>query len=176
MTTALIGISIMAVGFLFLSSLAPSTKAKSNAEFVMPIPKLESGTLITLRVNDRNVFMLRPDAAQRKSITQLDAKVWNAAQDAYVPELDAYVYWGISTRWGCILQEKPAVEYRAVSEDGKKQWLGGYWDPICEVSYDYAGRTIRSQAFSYNGYTAEFPNLAKPKLRIIEDNIVISMF
>ena len=170
---ALFGVAASAIPF--VSSLAPSERAKDYAKFVFQIPKLEPGHLYTLQVNGRLLFILRPDQKQLESISQLESHVWDTTKGAYVNELDAFVYWGMSTRWGCDLQEKPAEDSGLREWSVKAQWLGGYWDPRCEVSYDYAGRALRRWEFSYNGYADELPNLRKPNVKISGRTLVVSL-
>lgn len=110
-----------------------------------------------------------------RSIAALDGHVWNTAKSSYVKELDAYLYWGTSTGWGCVLEEKPPQESQLKNWNEKAQWLGGFWDPQCEVSYDYAGRTIRTWEFTFNGYTGEFANLIPPKFTLEGGKLIVSL-
>jgi hypothetical protein len=43
-------------------------------------------------------------------------------------------------------------------------WLGGYWDWVCEVSYDYSGRAIKTYQYTYNGYNWKADNLHSPSV------------
>jgi hypothetical protein len=170
MALTVIGLGYAAVPFLL--SLAPSERARNSATFVLPLPVLEPGRLAILRINERPIFLLRPNEEQTRSIALLDGHVWNASKGNYVRELDAYVYWGTSTKWGCLLQDKPAQDTGMTK---KGEWLGGFWDPACEVSYDYAGRTIKTWEFTFNGYTGEFTNLVQPKFKVEGGNLIVSL-
>lgn len=164
---ACIGVTLAAIPF--AGTLSYSERAKSHADVAFDLPKLEAGKVVVLRVDGRPLFVLRPSEDQRKSIAGLDEHVWDARHTAYDAELGAYVYWGLSTRWGCELREKPQGTLRYYENQVKQRWSGGYWDPHCEVSYDYAGRAIRGIGYTFNGYAREVPNLAKPKFRVVGD-------
>ena len=157
------------------SALRPSGRARSDAELVFPVPELVPGQLVIVHVGARPLFILRPTEEQRASVATLDAYVGNVTSDAFVPALGAYVYWGLSTKFDCELREQRPQDSRLLGMDRSARWLGGYWDPTCEVSYDYSGRAIKEWRFTFNGYTGSYPGLSKPCLRITDGNIILSL-
>lgn len=155
---------LAAASFPFLGSMKPSEKAKNDDLVLIDLPKLHPGQLLELTVEGRRLLVLRPNEEQRESIRILSDHVWDSDSYAYNAGIGAYVYWGESTRWGCPLDDKPPQESRIKQWDENAEWLGGFWDPWCEVSYDYAGRSIKSYMYTYNGYSAKYPNLRAPKI------------
>ncbi len=169
LTLALAGLFAALVAlaaWVFLRSLAPSGRATNDAEFVVHLEPIIEGKLHVVRVKESPLFVLRPSAAQRAGIAAMDPYVFDKTHSYYSPELKAYVYWGVSTKWGCPLSEKTAEERRALWPDAPNLWLGGYWDSRCEVSYDYAGRTVSDPTRSFNGYAVRWPNLRSPRVQV----------
>lgn len=167
-------VAMTAVATVLSQSLEPSARAWNDAEFVVTLAPLEEGKLQILHVNQHPLFVLRPDAGQRQSIRELNDHVFDKRHSYFSPELGAYVYWGESTKWGCPLLEKTAADQLVYWPDTERTWLGGYWDPHCEVSYDYAGRTIATYSRAFNGYTGEWPNLQSPHVRVSGQTLTIS--
>ena len=123
-------------------------------------------------VGGKPLYFIKPDASQKQAIKELNAHVWNKSLSNYVPELNAYVFWGLSSRWGCTLKHYPKnkVSYSL-------KWLGGFSDERCNVGYDYAGRTIKTEKFSFYGRIIELPNLIKPNIRAGENgNFIVSLY
>lgn len=175
-TVAVFGLlAVSAAAYPFLSSLSPSERTKNNAEFAFPIPDLREGQPLTLHVNGRPLLLLRPDAHQLESIAKLDQDVWHADRDNWVPELNAFAYWGIGSPFGCELQNVPVGDSTFLPPSYHHNWLGGYWDPRCEVSYDYAGRAIRSPDRAFNGFAPEVPNLRRPQIETLGDTLLVSL-
>jgi hypothetical protein len=107
--------------------------------------------------------LLRPNQEQKESILLLDEHVWNKT-NRYNSELDIYVYWGYSTKWGCTLDHKEPQESLIKQWKNNAKWYGGFWDNWCEVSYDYAGRAIKTWKHTFNGYTFQHENLKVPSV------------
>ncbi|TAH45434.1 MAG: hypothetical protein EYC71_06465 [Gammaproteobacteria bacterium] len=170
----LLGIGLVTIPF--LRSLSPSSSAKANASLVVQLSELQRGVLKVVENPYKPLFILRPSAEQLRAIESLDGHVWNTAQISYANEADVFIYWGISTRFGCALQEKKASRSILLEFSDDGTWLGGYWDPACQVSYDYAGRAIKSHRFSYNGYVAEVPNLEAPRFRRVDNKLIVTLW
>lgn len=165
---ALVGVSVVGCALVvmtLLRSLEPSDRAFNDAEFVVRLEPIMEGKLQVASVNGRPLFVLRPSRKQRESIAAMDPYVFDKTLGYYSAELDAYVYWGESTKWGCPLTEKTPEDRQVSWPDASNLWAGGYWDGRCEVSYDYAGRTVADSARSFNGYAAPWPNLRSPRMR-----------
>jgi len=168
-------LSVSAVAYSFLSSLAPSERAKNDAELALPLPDLVRGQLLVLRVNGRPLFLLRPDAHQLESIATLDQDVWHPHRSNWVPELHAFAYWGTSRHFGCELSNVPVGDSTFLPPSYHLNWLGGYWDPQCKTTYDYAGRAIRNRYRTFTDFAPEVPNLRRPQIRILGDRLLISL-
>ncbi len=156
--------SLCLLGLLFAllpfgRSLSPGAAARSEAQALITLPLLRPGQLAQIEVAGRPLFLFRPTAAQRSALDRLDSEVWQSESRAWQQSIGAYVYWGLSTGNACRLEEVPA-QAAAVPSGG--EWLGGYWDARCEISYDYAGRAIRNPRYSWNGYSRDVANLAVP--------------
>lgn len=163
-----------ALSGVFFSSLSPSDRTQNDAEFVVTLAPVVEGKLQVVSVNGRPLFVLKPDAQQRRSIEEMDGHVFDKRHGFFSPELGAYVYWGESTKWGCPLSEMTTSDYKAYWPDSVRTWSGGYWDARCEVSYDYAGRTIASPDRAFNGYAAEWPNLRSPRIHVSGLTLTVS--
>lgn len=166
---------ILAVIGVLASSLSPSAQTLNEAEVVLPIAPIVSGKVQVFNVRGSPLFLLRPDDQQRQSIAILDAHVVDRNSKAYVAELDAFVYWGVSTNRGCNLEHKIPQDSLLLQWAPDAVWLGGYWNPWCEVSYDYAGRAIDSYEFTFNGYHGRFPNLERPKLKFFGNSVIVQL-
>ena len=105
---SLVGAS--AAAYPFLSSLAPSERAKNDAALALPLPDLVPGQLFLLRVDGRPLFLLPPDAHQLESIAKLDQDVWHAHRDNRSPQPNAFAFRGISLPGGRALHNVPAGE------------------------------------------------------------------
>jgi ubiquinol-cytochrome c reductase iron-sulfur subunit len=158
-------IVITAVGFavtayVFISSLSPSARAKSESEHYIEIADLKPGEVLIVQVYGLPLYIHRASKEELNDLHLLDAHVWNKTYSGFNDKQDIFVYWGQSTRSICSLVHLPKGDSR-IKEMGAV-WLGGYYDPCRDSSYDYAGRTIKTYLYSGNGLTAEVPNLRSP--------------
>ena len=165
------------VGILFfaramLASMSPDAQARGQREVVLPIETLVPGELRIVKIGDRPIFLLRPTAAQWQAIHRTDAHVWDVGMPAWQPAVDAFVYLGVDTEWGCPLALVPPgqstlVKFHLSAHDRRPaEWTGGYVSPTClRTSYDLAGRTLRTDRFTYNGFTQDVPNLTPVPVR-----------
>lgn len=168
-------VSLFAIGYVLAQSFFPSARALNDAEYVLNIVPLEPGKLQVHKIHGRQLFILKPDNKQIKSIKLLDEHVWNKNTSSFIKELGAYVYWGQSTKFGRPLEHHPIDETFSPGWGVDRNWQGGYWHPWDEVSYDYAGRTISSYEFTYNGFNLEYPNLRVPSLKVVGNKLVVSL-
>ena len=171
---AIVGMALFV--YPFLSSLKPSEKAENNSYVTIELPLLETGTVKRITINNNYLFLLRPSREQKESISLLDSHVWDKTRQ-FNKELGIYVHWGHSTKWGCALEHKEAQESLIAKWKQNTSWFGGYWDGWCEVSYDYAGRAIKTWEYTFNGYNFQHKNLKVPTLfRKIGDNYLVSIY
>ena len=124
--------------------------------------------IIALSPN-RPIIVLRASEQQLHALETLSAHVWDPAMPAPVSGL--FVHWAFSTGkfGGCRLQHKPAGATQTTAASGQSQWLGGYWAPGCEASYDYAGRAIKTARHAYGTYVAKTPSLHAPEIALLDD-------
>ena len=170
-------IGVIFSAFPFVKSLSIGPKANNASLVTIDIPQLTVGHLKEMEINGINLYLLKPSKEQVEAIQSLNTHVWNSSINSFNSELGAYVYWGHSTKFGCPLELKPAQESPILHWSQKAEWLGGYWDWRCEVSYDYAGRAIKTYEHTFNGYAAEFPNLDIPRIfKKQNGKIVVSIY
>lgn len=161
---ALVLIGFVAATYPFLASMQPSAKAVNDALVLIELPILEPGVVNEVDVKGAKLFVLKPNQAQKEAITELDPHFPDASYSSYQEDIGAYVYWAYSTKFGCPLEHKPPQDSRIRRWVDEAKWLGGYWDYMCEVSYDYAGRAISRYEYTYNGYSWPHDSLYRPKV------------
>jgi hypothetical protein len=172
-TVALLIVGLAVVVAVLASSLEPSAQTKNDADVLIHLAPIVPGELQTFNVKGRPLFVLRPNQMQRENIAKLDPHVSDKNQGAYVPQLDAFVLWGLSTNRGCPLEHKPPQQSRLLDENPNAVWLGGFTSDWCEASYDYAGRTITTYEFTFNGFRVPLPNLEKPRLSVAGNTMTV---
>jgi Rieske Fe-S protein len=157
-------LGFVAVAYPFITSFRPSARALNDSLVIVELPTLEPGVVYSVDVKGMKMFVLKPTTEQAAAIKQLDPYVSDSSINSYREDIGAYVYWAYSPKWGCPLEHQPpqASGLREWIENAK--WLGGYWDWRCEISYDYAGRAINSDKYTFNGYTWSDRGLESPKV------------
>lgn len=170
-------IGVIFSAFPFIKSLSIGPKANNASLVTIDIPQLTEGHLKEIEINGLNLYLLKPSQEQTDAIQRLNTHVWNSRIDSFNRELGAYIYWGHSTKFGCPLELKPPQESPILRWSKNAKWLGGYLDWRCEVSYDYAGRAIKTYEHTFNGYAAEFPNLDTPRIfKKQNGKIIVSIY
>jgi hypothetical protein len=151
---------MLALAVPFVAALSPRKESIVELDF----PVLPAGQPVILNVEGYPLIILRPNKEQMASIQALDTYVTKKDYITFRTDIGAFVYWGLSTkRAGCSrLEVKPQQPSQLTEWDSSAQWLGGYWDPVCEVSFDYAGRAITSYKYSFNGFIGDYPHLNTP--------------
>lgn len=172
-TVALLIVGLAVVVVVLASSLEPSAQTRNDAEVQIRLAPIVPGELQTFNVNGRPLFVLRPNQLQRESIAKLDPHVADKNQAAYVQQLDAFVFWGLSTNRGCPLEHMLPQQSRLLEVNPGAVWLGGFTSVGCEASYDYAGRAITTYEFTFNGFRVPLPNLEKPRLSVAKDTMTV---
>lgn len=157
-------IALLAVAYPFIAALSPSARAVNDSLIVVTLPNLEPGVVNSVDVAGNTLFVLMPSEEQLEAIRALDALVSKLSADSYRKDIGAYVYWAHSSKWGCPLEHKTPQDSRIKEWDKDAKWLGGYWDWRCEVSFDYAGRAIKTYQYTFNGYTWDAEGLKTPKV------------
>ena len=168
----------MALVSVGVAALRPSDRAHANAQIELPISSLQEGVPLTVQVNNIPLILLRPTQAQKEAIAHLDAHVWDSSLSAWKAEIEAFAYWGWETQFGCDLRYVPPGESIRVKYNPQSdaKWLGGYVGDRCgNAAYDLAGRTIKDEQLSYNGYTGRQPNLESPVIRRSGERFFVSL-
>lgn len=170
---SLAAIGIIAIGYMFINSLNPSAKAIANGEYVIDLTDIEIGKLKEFNIQGKPLYLYRPTDEQWKDIYFLTSHVWNTEYSGYDDTTKIFIYWGLSTSIGCKLEIHPKGKNLISTSGGI--WLGGYFDVCRESSYDYAGRTIKTYEYTYNGWTSEVRNLDVPKYEISGNDLRIKL-
>jgi ubiquinol-cytochrome c reductase iron-sulfur subunit len=170
---ALVGVAALAWMFASSMSISATTREIRGTDIsAAAVAAIEPGEVAEFLPFGRPLFVLRPTPDQLRAVVELDEHVWNHQWSGYDADHGLFIYWGISTRLGCNLEHiPPGASPLGVGVGGR--WLGGYFDPCHDSSYDYAGRTIKSFPYSRNGFTADVPNLQAPDHRFRSDGTLV---
>lgn len=165
---------LVLAGMAFISvvssqNLLPTSERWAQFNKVVDLRTLQEGKVVSLRIGDRLILLLKPNQVQMNAVHALNEHVWNKSFQRYN---GVFVFIGHSTgkKGKCALAHKPPRPSRLLDHDPDTLWLGGYWDVACESSYDYAGRAIKSHNRSFNGFNPEVANLATPHVKILDEN------
>jgi len=176
--TAGVGLAITAVPF--VSSFAPSERAKaSGASVVVDITDLQPGELKTVEWRGKPVWVMRRTPEMLALLPTLDSRLVDPTskkdqQPAYArnpqrsikPEL--FVGVGICTHLGCSPSQVPlGTSNPSVGED----WKGGFFCPCHGSIFDLAGRVFKNKPAPTNLEVPPHKYLADSKLLIGEDDI-----
>lgn len=176
--TAGVGLAITAVPF--VSSFAPSERAKaSGASVVVDIADLQPGELKTVEWRGKPVWVMRRTPEMLALLPTLDSRLVDPTskkdqQPAYArnpqrsikPEL--FVGVGICTHLGCSPSQVPlGTSNPSVGED----WKGGFFCPCHGSIFDLAGRVFKNKPAPTNLEVPPHKYLADSKLLIGEDDI-----
>ncbi|EPJ46046.1 MAG: hypothetical protein OFPI_35520 [Osedax symbiont Rs2] len=147
-----------------LTFFAKLAKQNTTEKVLVVLPELAAGEVVTLKINEKLLIMQNPSLQQQTSIRRLTEHVWKADIDTFNTDLKAYVFWANNNDRACPLQHRPKQESLIKHWVKSGKWLGGYWDPECETSYDYSGRSIKTYSYTFNGYRAKQQNLKQPQM------------
>lgn len=174
----LTGVAVGGVGVVgavrpFLSSMAPSERAKAlGAPVTIDISKLEDGQLLISTWRGSPVWVVRRTAEMLADLPKVDGDLRDPdsqqdqqpayAQNATRALKDEYlVVIGRCTHLGC----SPVFRPDHPAEDLGKDWLGGFFCPCHGSKFDMAGRV-------YKGVPAPL-NLPVPPHRYLDDNTIV---
>jgi len=152
-TTVVGSIGAIAVTIPFISSLAPSAKARAaGAPVEVDISKLEVGQLLTIEWRGKPVFVFRRSEETLSALANLKTEL----RDPHSEELgqqpsyckndlrsirqDLMVLVGICTHLGCAPTYRPEL----APEDLGPDWQGGFFCPCHGSTFDLAGRVYQS--------------------------------
>ena len=165
----LFGMVISALPFIF--SLSPNASSKQDVNIEIFIKDLDEGIVYRYELGRKLILVLKPTKIQLESVRNLDDHVWDKS---YSDFNGVFVLIGhsTSTKGGCGLSHYPKDVSR-LSNTKDAEWNGGYWDVACEVSYDYAGRAIKTYEKTYNGYIAQVKNLGVPIVSVLHNKKIV---
>lgn len=169
----LIGISL--VIRIFIGSLSPS--AREEAQIVkIGLLDYEPGEVRLVR-GDGPIYVIAYSDEMLRDLEKLSPYVWNPKiSTTYKAEngKSFFIFNGRGTiDPGCLVRHYPKSEPNTYREDNAV-WYGGFLDPCRDVSYDYAGRLIRSISHSYINFSREAPNMPRIKfMREDEDGLYV---
>lgn len=164
-----------AFGWALISSMRPSTSTVTQISVEVDLTNLLMGQPAYFKVHDKKLIVIRPSPEQWAVLQELRPNQDARHERSYVAQLEAFIYWGQSSRDEfCELQYFPPAVSRLREVVPNAEWRGGLFDPSCEVSFDLAGRPIQEYRFSYNGYVRDDAKpLRSPKIRVSGQSIVV---
>ncbi len=175
LTAGVGGAGIIAASVPFVSSFAPSERAKSQgAPVTVAVDGLREESLTTVEWRGKPVWILRRSLAQQKVLLsaglQRDlvdpASERSEQQPDYTvnpqrsirPEIGVYV--ALCTHLGCIPTYRPEVGAADIGSD----WPGGFYCPCHGSRFDLAGRVFRNVPAP--------SNLLVPPYRFASDTVI----
>lgn len=169
------GIAFLAIAYVFIQGMSPSQKAVNQKEHIINLASLDIGKPVKIQTKLGSIFLLKPSPEQIANLQKLDNHVWDKDYVGYEKDLNLFVTLGISTRHGCGLEHAPLGESPIYRNYGIGNWLGGYFDPCHDSSYDYAGRTIKSYEYTYKGLDIQVPNLNAPNYKLHKQQLIVEL-
>jgi hypothetical protein len=165
----LIGITMVIK--VFIGSLSPS--AREEAQIVkIGLLEYEPGEVRLVR-GDGPIYVIAYSDEIMRDLDKLTPHVWNPKiSTTYKAENGKrfFIFNGRGTiDPGCLVKHYPKTEPNSYREDNVV-WYGGFLDPCRDVSYDYAGRLIRSISHSYINFTREASNMPRIKFMREDEN------
>lgn len=161
----------------FITSLAPGERARTSLVRV-DLASLAPGQ-VKLVTADLPIYVVAQSPEMEKDLKQISEHVWDRRIATEYVGQDGrkfFIFIGVGARNerndGCMVTHYPknrTNEYRR----GEAVWLGGFWDMCRDLSYDYAGRTIKDTKYTYINFTRDSANLAQPLLLESDDAIVV---
>jgi ubiquinol-cytochrome c reductase iron-sulfur subunit len=177
-TTGVGAIAVAATAVPFLSSFAPSDRARAaGAPVEADVSKLTPGSMMTVEWRGKPVWVLHrtPDmlaALERHEARLADATSAEAQQPGYAANrerarrADYLVVIGICTHLGCSPSEKIDTGSRSGLGD---DWPGGFLCPCHGSTFDLAGRVFRNQPAPTNLEVPPYQWLSDTRLLIGDD-------
>ncbi|MEJ2527942.1 MAG: hypothetical protein P8Y49_07700 [Sulfurovaceae bacterium] len=154
----LIGITL--VISIFIGSLSPSAREKAQ---IVKISLLdyEPGEVRLVR-GDGLIYVIAYSDEMLRDLEKLSPHVWNAKVSTTYKSKNGRSFFIFNGRGtidpGCLVKHYPKTQPNTYRGDNAV-WYGGFLDPCRDVSYDYAGRLIKSISHSYINFTKEAPNM-----------------
>lgn len=180
LTAATAAAGLAAVAVPFVSSFAPSERAKAmGASVEVDISDLAPGGIKTVEWRGKPVWIMRRTPAMLATLPTQDARLADPAslrkqQPAYAtnpqrsirPEV--FVGVGICTHLGCSPNAVPAG---TANPSVGKDWPGGFFCPCHGSTFDLAGRVFQNKPAPTNLEVPPHKYLSEGKLLIGEDDL-----
>ena len=180
LTAAMASVGLAGVAVPFVSSFAPSERARaSGASVEVDISDLPPGGLKTVEWRGKPVWIMRRTPEMLALLPTLDARLVDPAsrrdqQPAYARNAqrsirpEVFVGVGICTHLGCSPSQMPAGSTNpSVGTD----WKGGFFCPCHGSTFDLAGRVFQNKPAPSNLEVPPHKYLAEHRLLIGEDDL-----
>lgn len=166
--SAILGFAVVFFGYLGPSEKANSLRPYSEYDLDL-IRTMAPGEVIENLGVDGFVVIFKPTADQQDELERLSEVVFYPQITTYHDELGVFAVWGIGTSdaGACVLMHAPKGHF-----SHQPRWPGGYFDPCFDVSYDYAGRTIRDREYTAVNWGREADNLRGPDISIYRGDML----
>ena len=180
-TAAIGGVGAACVAVPFISTFAPSEKAKAaGAAVEVDISGIKPGEKITVEWRGKPVWIVRRTPEQLAELPKLDSLLADPKslrkQDEYTPvyarnegrsiKPEVFVAVGICTHLGC----SPSDKFQLGSAGGMgADWGGGYLCPCHGSTFDMAGRVYKNKPAPDNLQVPPHMYLSDSRLLIGED-------
>ncbi len=178
-TTVVGGAGVVAAAVPFVTSLAPSERAKAaGAPVVVDISKLAPGEKVVVKWRGKPVWVLRRTQEMLESLKTVaehlsDPDSEKSDQPGYAKNAsraikdEFLVAVGICTHLGC----SPSDKLKAGNVEGMtSDWVGGFLCPCHGSMFDLAGRVFKSQPAPTNLEIPPYKYLSDTEILIGEDS------
>lgn len=179
LAAAVAGVGMTAVAVPFVSSFAPSERARAmGAGVEVDISDIPPGGIKTVEWRGKPVWIMRRTPEMLASLPLLDASLADpGSRKAQQPDYarnpqrsirpEVFVGVGICTHLGCSPNQVPAG---AGNPSLGADWAGGFFCPCHGSTFDLAGRVFRNKPAPTNLEVPPHRYIADGKLLIGEDN------
>ena len=179
LTTAAGGVAAAATAIPFVSTLAPSERAKAQGAAVeVDIADLAPGAMKTVEWRGKPVWVVRRTPEMLAQLQGHDQKLADpASEQAQQPPYaqnatrslkpEVFLAVGICTHLGC---SPTAVAAGSGNPSLPADWSGGFFCPCHGSTFDFAGRVFRNKPAPTNLEVPPHKYLADSKLLIGEDD------
>lgn len=147
--------------FVFGASMNPSAKARAVLVKI-DVSNMQPGD-VKVTSTDLPIAVVAQSSQILADLAQLDAHVWNPQISTEYTSNDGkrfFIFVPLSARAGqrCLVKHVDKSEPNP-GRRADNTWLGGFWDPCWDASFDYAGRAIKNPQYSYLNVAPEAASL-----------------
>lgn len=155
---SVIGVSLTLVTL--LSALGPGAKEKSKLISVN-LTDIVPGQVKLVDANIP-VYIVSPTEEILSDLNTLSNHVWDSKiSTAYTTSNGTryFIFYGVQKKVHSCLPKLYKKEEPNSYRTDSTTWLGGFWDTCREVTFDYAGRSIKDIQYSYINLSRKSSNL-----------------